>query len=50
MDFHDSPAKHHAEMVQKYPKNWKSSDVHQDHKDDVKAAGPDDNKKDRDKH
>jgi hypothetical protein len=22
MDFHDSPAKHHAEMVQKYPKNW----------------------------
>jgi hypothetical protein len=22
MDFHDSPAKHHAEIVQKYPKNW----------------------------
>jgi hypothetical protein len=22
MDFHDSPEKHHAEMVQKYPKNW----------------------------
>jgi hypothetical protein len=22
MDFHDSPAKHHAEMVHKYPKNW----------------------------
>jgi hypothetical protein len=26
MDFHDSPAHHHAAMVQKYPKNWKSSD------------------------
>lgn len=22
MDFHDSPEKHHAAMVQKYPKNW----------------------------
>ena len=22
MDFHDSPAHHHAEVVQKYPKNW----------------------------
>jgi len=23
MNFHDSPANHHAEMVQKYPKNWR---------------------------
>jgi hypothetical protein len=22
MDFHDSPANHHTEVVQKYPKNW----------------------------
>jgi len=22
MNFHDSPEKHHAEMVRKYPKNW----------------------------
>jgi hypothetical protein len=22
MDFHDSPSKHHAEMVHKYPRNW----------------------------
>jgi len=22
MDFHDSPANHHAAMVQKYPRNW----------------------------
>jgi hypothetical protein len=22
MDFHDSPANHHAEMVKRYPKNW----------------------------
>jgi hypothetical protein len=25
VDFHDSPASHHAEMVQKYPKNWAPS-------------------------
>ena len=24
MDFHDSPANHHAEVVRQYPKNWKS--------------------------
>jgi hypothetical protein len=23
MDFHDSPAHHHTEIVQKYPRNWK---------------------------
>jgi hypothetical protein len=28
MDFHDSPARHHAEMLRKYPRNWKSSDEH----------------------
>jgi hypothetical protein len=28
MDFHDSPANHHAEMLRKYPKNWKSSNEH----------------------
>jgi len=22
MDFHDSPARHHAAVVQKYPRNW----------------------------
>jgi hypothetical protein len=22
MDFHDSPAFHHAEMVKRYPRNW----------------------------
>jgi len=25
MDFHDSPAHHHAMVVQKYPKNWRPS-------------------------
>jgi hypothetical protein len=25
MDFHDSPANHHADMVRKYPKDWKGS-------------------------
>lgn len=37
MDFHDSPANHHAAMVQKYPKNWKPAGP--DH--DQKANRPD---------
>jgi hypothetical protein len=24
MDFHDSPARHHAEIMRKYPKDWTS--------------------------
>lgn len=35
MDFHDSPASHHAAMVQKYPKNWtppgSNHDQHSEH-------------------
>ena len=41
MDFHDSPARHHAEMLQKYPRNWKPPVAHQDQKD----AAPDHDKK-----
>jgi hypothetical protein len=45
MNFHDSPANHHAEIVRQYPKNWKPSgpdqgqnenrkdDKHDDHGD-----------------
>jgi len=33
MDFHDSPARHHAEMMQKYPQNWKPVDGRQEHQD-----------------
>jgi hypothetical protein len=36
MDFHDSPEHHNAEMVQKYPKNWKPSGSNQGHKEDQK--------------
>jgi hypothetical protein len=28
MDFHDSPANHHAEMVKRYPKNWTHGSDH----------------------
>ena len=45
MDFHDSPANHHAEMLQKYPKNWRSDGAHQDGKEDLKASGPDHDRK-----
>jgi hypothetical protein len=36
MDFHDSPAEHHAAVVKQYPKNWKPSGSHhgQNQKDD----------------
>lgn len=36
VDFRDAPARHHTEMVRRYPRNWRSSD----HR-------PDDRKKDR---
>ena len=45
MDFHDSPERHHAEMLQKYPRNWKPSGEHQDRKEDRKMSPPDDTKK-----
>jgi hypothetical protein len=33
MDFHDSPAGHHAAIVQKYPKNWAPPGPNQGHKE-----------------
>jgi hypothetical protein len=45
MDFHDSPAKHHAEMVQQYPKNWKPSGANREQKEDRKDVAPDHDKK-----
>jgi hypothetical protein len=33
MDFHDSPAYHHAEMVRRYPRNWAPSGSHQGQKE-----------------
>ena len=43
MDFHDSPANHHAQVVKQYPKNWAPSHAN---------AGRQDNRKDdkRDDH
>ena len=32
MDFHDSPAQHHATVAKQYPKNWKPSDGNQGQK------------------
>ncbi len=36
MDFHDSPANHHATVVQKYPKDWKPSGSNKPQKDNRK--------------
>ena len=36
MDFHDSPANHHAAVVKQYPKNWKPSGANQGRKDNRK--------------
>jgi hypothetical protein len=41
MNWHDSPEKHHAEMMQRYPKNWKSSDEHHDLNDNSRSGPPD---------
>ena len=47
MDWHDSPANHHREMLQKYPKNWKSADVRQDEHQDMRQDEHQDQKKDQ---
>jgi hypothetical protein len=41
MDFHDSPANHHAAVVQKYPKNWKPPGSNQGQKENRKDDKPD---------
>ena len=33
MDFHDSPASHHAAIARQYPKNWKPAGANQDRND-----------------
>jgi hypothetical protein len=42
MDFHDSPAHHHAEIVRRYPRNWAPSGSHQNRKEDRKDDKHDD--------
>lgn len=41
MDFHDSLAKHHKDMMQKYPRDWRPAAEHHDQKDERKDARPD---------
>jgi hypothetical protein len=38
MTFHDSPANHHAAVVQQYPKNWAPSGSHPGQKEDQKTG------------
>jgi hypothetical protein len=42
MNFHDSPANHHAAVVQQYPKNWKPSGPKQAPKENQKDDQRDD--------
>jgi hypothetical protein len=39
MDFHDSPANHHAQVVRQYPKNWRPSDQQENRRDDQHDDG-----------
>jgi hypothetical protein len=41
MDFHDSPAQHHAAVVQKYPKNWAPPGANHGQKEDRKEDNHD---------
>jgi hypothetical protein len=46
MDFHDSPAHHHATVVKQYPKNWSpSGSKNQGHKEDPRNGRGDENGK-----
>ncbi|HTB81707.1 MAG TPA: hypothetical protein VK717_12555 [Opitutaceae bacterium] len=42
VDFHDSPAAHHAAVVRQYPKNWAPPAPAHDQKDDHQNNRPDD--------
>ena len=37
MNFHDSPAQHHATVVKQYPKNWRPSGSNQGQKENQKT-------------
>lgn len=39
MDFHDSLERHHAEMLQRYPRDWQPAGEHRDLKEDRNDAG-----------
>jgi hypothetical protein len=43
MNFHDSPANHHAEIIRQYPKNWKPSGPNQGQKENRKDDNHGDN-------
>jgi hypothetical protein len=45
MDFHDSPERHHADMMKKYPHDWKRDGAQQDRKEDRRDDAPDHDKK-----
>ena len=55
MDFHDSPANHHAEVVKQYPRNWSPAGAHQvqnnqspkDNRKDAKSDNKHDDKGDK---
>jgi len=47
MDFHDSPARHHNEVVRQYPRNWSPSQANQERKEERKDNRKDDRKDDR---
>jgi hypothetical protein len=51
VDFHDSPDRHHASVVQSYPKNWKQpgpTPRNNDHRDDQATGKQNENRKDKD--
>ena len=48
MDFHDSPAQHHATVVKQYPKSWKPSAANQGQKEQPKNDQHDDHGKNND--
>jgi len=45
MDWHDSPERHHAEMLKQYPRDWRSSDERHDQRDNSRTGPPDGDRK-----
>ena len=45
MDFHDSPANHHAEIARQYPRNWAPARGNENRKEDKRDERGDNNRK-----
>lgn len=50
VDFHDTPERHHADVVRRYPRNWRGQERRDDRHDDHRRDRDDDRRDDNRRH